>query len=108
VTVAKKGYEPSIYRLGHQHSRPARPGDRRYGVLGEQQLQVLRKIVANTNDPVCLLDELGAKSGALVRYRAEMVPDSSIARIFGGPFVQHETKEQFALLAAEVIRCKAQ
>jgi hypothetical protein len=34
--------------------------------------------------------------------------DSSIARIFGGPFVQHEVEEQFALIAAEMMRRKAQ
>lgn len=48
------------------------------------------------------------RSGTRVRYRAEIVPDSSIARIFGGPFVQHEVEEQFALIAAEMIRRKAQ
>ncbi len=49
-----------------------------------------------------------SRSGTGVRYHAEIVPDSSIARTFGGPFIQHEVEEQFALIAAEMIRRKAQ
>ena len=43
-------------------------------------------------------------SGTEVRYHAEMVPDSAIARTFGGPFIRHEIEEQFAALAAEMAR----
>ncbi len=42
--------------------------------------------------------------GTRLRYRAEIVPDSGIARTFGGPFVQHEVEEQLALMAAEMNR----
>jgi hypothetical protein len=45
--------------------------------------------------------------GARIRYRAEIVPDSGIARAFGGPFIQHEVEEQFGLLATEMLRRKA-
>ena len=43
-------------------------------------------------------------SGTEVRYHAEMVPDSGIARIFGGPFIKHEIEEQFSAMAAEMAR----
>lgn len=111
MTVAKKGPEPSISRLGHQHSRLARPHSS--ASVREIQLEPMKRILAIqlTGNAKRFESEMAlseTKSGALVRYRAEIVPDSSIARIFGGPFVQHETEEQVALLAAEVIRCKDQ
>ncbi len=43
-------------------------------------------------------------SGTEVRYHAEMVPDSGIARTFGGPFIKHEIEEQFSAMAAEMAR----
>ena len=43
-------------------------------------------------------------NGTEVRYHAEMVPDSAIARTFGGPFIRHEIEEQFTALAAEMAR----
>lgn len=46
-------------------------------------------------------------SGTEVRYHAEMVPDSAIARTFGGPFIKHEIEEQFSAMAAEMTRRKA-
>lgn len=50
----------------------------------------------------------GTVSGTRLHYRAEIVPASGIARTFGGPFVQHEVEEQLALMAAEMVRRKAQ
>ena len=46
-------------------------------------------------------------NGTEVRYHAEMVPDSGIARTFGGPFIRHEIEEQFNAMAAEMTRRKA-
>ncbi|HEY6896776.1 MAG TPA: SRPBCC family protein [Rhodocyclaceae bacterium] len=40
--------------------------------------------------------------GVLLRYRAEIVPDSVLARLFGLSFVRHEVMEQFQLIVAEM------
>jgi hypothetical protein len=42
--------------------------------------------------------------GAQVKYHAEIVPDSVLARTFGAPFVRHEVEEQFPAMAAEMTR----
>jgi len=44
----------------------------------------------------------GTEQGAELRYHAEMVPDSSIARMFGGSFVRHEIEEQLIAMSAEM------
>ena len=43
-------------------------------------------------------------SGVQIRYHAEIVPDSILARLFGGSFVRHEIGEQFRLMAHEMLR----
>lgn len=43
-------------------------------------------------------------AGVQVRYHAEVVPDSFLARLFGGSFVRHEIGEQFRLMAREMLR----
>jgi carbon monoxide dehydrogenase subunit G len=45
--------------------------------------------------------------GTEARYHVEVVPDSGIARTFGGPFIKHEIEEQFSAMAAEMARRKA-
>lgn len=42
--------------------------------------------------------------GTQVRYHAEIVPDSVLARMFGAAFVRHEVGEQFRALLAEMTR----
>jgi carbon monoxide dehydrogenase subunit G len=42
--------------------------------------------------------------GVQIRYHAEIVPDSILARLFGGSFVRHEIGEQFRLMALEMLR----
>lgn len=39
-----------------------------------------------------------------VKYHAEVVPDSTLARVFGKQFVYHEFEEQFTLLVDEMKR----
>jgi hypothetical protein len=52
--------------------------------------------------------ELSQNEGIIrVRYHAEMALESGIARIFGGPFIQHEIAEQFGSMVAEMERRKA-
>jgi carbon monoxide dehydrogenase subunit G len=40
----------------------------------------------------------------LIRYRAEVVPDSGVGRTFGGHFIQHEVEEQFTAMVVEMKR----
>jgi uncharacterized membrane protein len=42
--------------------------------------------------------------GVQIRYHAEVVPESFLARLFGGSFVRHEIGEQFRLMAREMLR----
>lgn len=39
-----------------------------------------------------------------IRYRADVVVDSFLARVFGASFLNHEIDEQFHLMAAEMLR----
>jgi uncharacterized membrane protein len=39
-----------------------------------------------------------------IRYHAEIVPDSFLARVFGGSFVRHEVREQFLAMSREMMR----
>ena len=43
-------------------------------------------------------------SGIRITYRAEIVPDSFFARLFGGSFVHDGIEDQFRLLVAEMKR----
>jgi hypothetical protein len=46
--------------------------------------------------------------GVQIRYHADIVPESALARIFGASFVRHEYAEQFSELVAEMIRRRGQ
>jgi hypothetical protein len=39
-----------------------------------------------------------------IKYHAESVPDSALARMFGESFVRHEVEEQFLALSREMLR----
>ena len=39
-----------------------------------------------------------------VKYHAEIVPDSTLARMFGAPFMRHEVEEQFTFMLDEMKR----
>lgn len=67
-----------------------------------------RQLTGNARKFSSELDLSPSQGGTQVRYHAEVVPDSGIARTFGGPFIQHEVEEQFAAMAAEMNRRKAQ
>jgi len=45
--------------------------------------------------------------GTLVHYHAEIAPGSTLARLFGAPFVRHEVEEQLGAMAAETARRQA-
>lgn len=42
--------------------------------------------------------------GVQIRYHAEAVPDSTLARLFGATIVRHEIEEQFREMSAEMLR----
>ena len=83
-----------------------------FASVREIQLEPMRRILAiqltgNAKRFESEMELSETVRGVRIRYRAEIVPDSGIARTFGGPFVQHEVEEQFTLLAAEMMRRKA-
>lgn len=55
------------------------------------------------------IESVGANpsDGVRITYRAEIVPDSLLGRLFGGSFVHDGVEEQFRLLAAEMKRREA-
>ena len=91
-------------------------GVARYGIFSysftserEIRLKPMKRIVARqlSGNALSFVSELRLSpgdNGTEVRYHAEIVPDSAIARAFGAPFVKHETEEQFRALAAEMAR----
>ena len=99
--------------------RVEQEGVARYGIFSytfaserEIRLEPMKRIVArqlsgNARSFVSELQLSPAGNGTAARYHAEMVPDSGIARTFGGPFIKHEIEEQFTALAAEMARRKA-
>jgi len=44
------------------------------------------------------------EQGVQIRYRAETVPDSVLARMFGASFIRHEVREQFLAMSREMLR----
>ncbi|MBS1229895.1 MAG: hypothetical protein H6R17_3172 [Proteobacteria bacterium] len=94
-------------------------GVARYGIFSytftserEIRLEPMQRIVArqlsgNAKSFVSELQLSPSDDGTEVRYHAEVVPSSGIARTFGGPFIKHETEEQFRAMGAEMARRQA-
>lgn len=69
--------------------------------------QILAKSVSGTASRMeseTKISQSDDRKGITVRYRAEITPDSALARMFGLSFVQHEVEEQFRLMVAEMDR----
>lgn len=93
-------------------------GAARYGIFSysfaserEVRLEPMRRILARQVSGTAKRFEsemvlAASEHGTELRYHAEMVPDSGVARTFGGSFVAHEVEEQFSALAAEMVRRK--
>ncbi len=97
-------------------------GTVRYGFLSfpfsserEVRLEPMRRIVARQisgtvksfqSEMRLSRSERSENGVRLVRldYQMEVVPDSSLARVFGASFVEHEVAEQLSALAAEMVR----
>ena len=89
----------------------ARFGIFSYSFISEREIRLkpMKKIVTRqlSGNAQSFISELRLSPndhGTELRYHAEIVPDSAIARAFGAPFVKHETEEQFRALAAEMER----
>lgn len=97
----------------------AQEGLARFGLLSyaftserEIRLEPMKRILAKqiTGNAKRFESELELTqigSATQIHYRAEVVPDSSFARTFGGRFIKHEVEEQFTAMAAEMMQRKA-
>ena len=91
-------------------------GVAKYGLLSfsfeserEIRLEPMKRILARSLAGTAKRMESEMKivpldQGLQVKYHAEVVPDSVLARMFGASFVRHETKEQFLAIAREMVR----
>lgn len=93
-------------------------GVARYGLLSfafqserEIRLEPMKRILAKNLSGTAKRMESEARlssaergQGVQIKYRAEIVPDSTLARLFGASFVRHEVDEQFRFMAAEMMR----
>lgn len=94
-------------------------GVARYGLLSftfesereirlEPQARILSRNLSGTVRSMESEARLQATAnGTQIRYHAEMALDSTLARLFGKAFVQHETEEQFTLMVTEMKRREA-
>lgn len=91
-------------------------GVARYGLLSfsfeserEIRLEPMKRILAKSLSGTLKRMESEAKiatldQGVQIRYHAESVPDSILARMFGASFVRHEVEEQFLQMAREMLQ----
>ncbi len=98
--------------------RVAQVGTARYGFFSydfsserEIRLEPMKRILARqiSGNARSFASEMSLSStdaGIELAYHAELVPDSGIARLFGGPFVQHEVEEQLGEMVGEIDRRK--
>lgn len=75
----------------------------------EIRLEPKRRIVAKNLSGTMKRMESEARLGQLpdgvqIRYHAEAVPDSALARMFGATIVRHEVEEQFREMMSEMMR----
>jgi hypothetical protein len=74
-------------------------------ILLEPMRRILsRQISGNARSFESVVSMTPTEQGTAIRYHAEIVPDSGMARLFGGPFIQHEVEEQWIALGAEMLR----
>lgn len=78
----------------------------------EMRLEPMKRILAKQLSGTLKRMESEAKiiplaQGVQVKYHAESVPDSILARVFGASFVRHEAEEQFLAMAREMTRRQA-
>jgi len=91
-------------------------GVARYGLLSfsfvserEIRLEPMKRILVRSLSGTLKRMDSEAKiatvdQGVQIKYHAESVPDSVLARMFGAAFVRHEVEEQFLAMAREMLR----
>ncbi len=91
-------------------------GVARYGLLAfsfeserEVRMEPMKRILAKSLAGTLKRLESETKvipqaQGVQIKYHAEIVPDSALARMFGASFVSHEVEEQFLAMANEMLR----
>jgi carbon monoxide dehydrogenase subunit G len=94
----------------------AQEGTAKFGIFSyafaserEIRLEPMRRILARqlTGTAERYESEIGLAAtggGTQVHYHAEIVPNSGLARIFGGPFIKREVEGQLNAMAAEMAR----
>jgi len=94
-------------------------GVAKYGLLSfafeserEIRLEPMKRILAKSLSGTLKRMESEARIAALdqgvqIKYHAESVPDSILARMFGASFVRHEVNEQFLEMSREMLRRQA-
>lgn len=75
----------------------------------EIRLEPMQRILAtglsgSTQQMESQVDIFKTAEGTAIRYHAEFVPASTLARLFGEPFVRREVEEQFRDMSREMLR----
>lgn len=65
---------------------------------------LVRQISGNTKHYASEMEIIPIDNGTRFRYHAEMALDSTLGRLFGRPFIEHEIAEQFTAMATEMER----
>ena len=65
---------------------------------------LVRQISGNTKHYASEMEIIPGDNGTRFRYHAEMALDSTLGKLFGRPFIEHEIAEQFTAMAAEMER----
>ena len=91
-------------------------GVARFGLLAfsfeserEMRLEPTKRILAKSLSGTLKRMESETKiapidQGIQIKYHAELVPDSALARMFGASFVRHEVEEQFLTMGREMMQ----
>jgi hypothetical protein len=69
---------------------------------------IARQLSGNAKSYLSEMHLVETADGTTCRYHAEIIPDSAIARMFGGHFLKHEVEQHFVEMLGEMLRRKAQ
>jgi hypothetical protein len=109
VIASREGDVLIVRQQGH-----AKYGPFSYSFASEREVTltpmttiIARQTSGNAKEYVSEMHLSETENGTTCRYHAEIVPDSAVARLFGGPFLKREIEQQFVSMATEMRR-KAQ
>ena len=111
--TSSKVMERDENTLRVQQAGVAKYGIISYSFVSEREVRLepmkrilARQITGNAKQFSSEMDLTPDGNTTQVRYHAETIPDSALARTFGGAFIQHEVEEQFTAMATEMLRRK--